>query len=175
MQEIWRDIIGYEGRYQVSDLGNVKSLFRHKKILKPAKDKDGYLKVVLYKDGERKNFFVHRLVAETFIPNPENKPEVNHDDGNKENCCVSNLYWATKSENMQHAFKNGLHKIIKGSEHVLSRKVNQYDLQGNLIKTWDCIMDIERELGIKTSNICACCKGKRKTLHKYIWQYKDIS
>lgn len=168
--EIWRDITGYEELYQVSNLGRVKSLGndknRKEKILKPSKNKCGYLTICLHNDNKIKNFKVHRLVAEAFIPNPENKPEVNHEDGNKENCCVSNLTWATKSENMMHAYKKNL---------INTRKVVlQFDNNNNLVKEWFSIREAERSLKIKHQSICRCCLGKRKTAGGYKWEYKKV-
>lgn len=180
MQEVWKDIYfiengityDYRGLYQVSNLGNVKSIFRYKKQLQGHIDKDGYKKVILYKNKKAKKYFIHRLVAIMFIPNPLNKPEVNHLNGKSDNR-VCSLEWTTTKENMQHAFKTGLHGVIKGEKHYKARKVNQYDLQGNLIKTWNCIMDIQRNIGLKNSNIVACCKEKKKTAGGFIWRYKD--
>jgi hypothetical protein len=146
-------------------MGRVKSLkFDKEKILNIWVNDKGYSQVTLCKNGKPKHFKLHRLVALMFIPNPKNKPEVNHDDGNKENCCVTNLYWATKSENIRHAFDNGLNKHIK--------QIKQYDINGNFIKEWNCIMDIQKALNIANSNIVACCKGKYKTAGGYIWRYK---
>lgn len=109
--EIWKDIIGYEGLYQISNFGRVKSFPRRgttTKILKPRINRQGYLLVDLCKNAKSKRFPLHRLVAQAFISNPENKPEPNHEDGNKFNNHVSNLKWVTKSENIQHAMNNGL-------------------------------------------------------------------
>ena len=119
MEEIWKDIKGYEGIYKVSNLGNVLSLKRtHKsgfqkrlKLLKQHGDTSGYPQVVLYKDGERKTYKVHRLVAESFIENPFFKPEVNHKDGVKTNNVADNLEWCTRKENMFHAKETGLWEI----------------------------------------------------------------
>ena len=114
--EIWKDIAGFEG-YQVSTFGRVKS-FKYKSplILKPALKRQ-YLSVDLSIDGEKKQRYVHVLVAQAFIPNPDNKPEVNHDDGNKFNCYAGNLYWATRAENMRHAIRTGLQVNPQGEEH----------------------------------------------------------
>ena len=128
MEEIWKDVQGYEGYYQVSNLGRVKSLKRHapydtkygkrakyvnEKILAETEAHNGYSRVHLRTETTNMNKLIHRLVAETFIPNPLNKPQINHIDGNKKNNCVSNLEWATQSENMQHAFRTGLCDIEK--------------------------------------------------------------
>lgn len=116
MNEIWKDIKGYEGLYQVSSWGNVKG---KKGILKPYITEKGYLKVGLFKDGKNHKKRVNRLVAEAFIPNPLNLPQVNHKDGNKKNNSVSNLEYCTNSENRNHAenMRNGVyveitHKVI---------------------------------------------------------------
>ena len=151
--EIWKDIEGYEGLYQVSTCGNVKSLpkvrrngtgtyIQKEKLLKPSNTSTGYKKVELCKDGKRKSFKVHRLVAQAFIPNPENKREVNHIDGNKHNNNVNNLEWVTSSENKLHAFEMHLNptkrdldeeKIIrmyceeKMSIHQIAKEFNVAD------------------------------------------------
>ena len=126
---IWKDIKGYEGMYQVSDQGDIKSLrkwsgtcYRKERILsKNRLTKDGYHRVSLAKDGKYKDFSVHRLVAQAFIPNPENKLTVNHKNGDKLDNRVENLEWATREENMQHAYDNGLKKSIKGSSNSNSK------------------------------------------------------
>ena len=188
MQEIWKDIYfvdkgityDYRGYYQVSNLGRVKSLTRNLqyedgrsftrtgKILTGQKHKNGYMYVLLSKNGKSKIFLLHRIVALMFIKNSENKPEVNHDNGKKEECCVSNLYWATRSENQKHAYDTGLQ-----NNDNRKMRINQYDLQGNFIKEWDCISSIEKALKINNSHICSCCKGKRKTAGGYVWKYVE--
>ena len=120
--EIWKDIEGFEGKYQVSNKGRIKSLcFRTPRILRLCKDKTNYLRVALQGKNFIRNAAVHRLVAESFIPNPENKPIVNHIDGNKQNNCVENLEWATYQENSDHAWKTGLLKPRKGIHNPVSR------------------------------------------------------
>lgn len=177
--ETWKDIKDYEGLYQVSDYGRVKSLPRQgtqtkeERILKPEKTKKGYLQVHLCKNGKVKVFRVNRLVAIAFVPNPENKPEVNHKDTNKENNHASNLEWNTRSENQLHAYKTGIQRPKLSKDNILSKKVLQYDLEGNFIKEWNCTKDIQRELNIKNQYISACCLGKTKTTHNYIFRYKD--
>ena len=118
--EIWRDIVDddvdYEGKYQVSNFARVRSFHRDKvKIIKPDIIHTGYLRVLLYKNGKTKSYYVHVLVAKAFIPNPENKTQVNHIDGNKFNNNVENLEWVTPSENIVHAFEKGLSK--SGCKH----------------------------------------------------------
>ena len=109
MTEVWKDVKNYEGLYQISNLGNVKRISSGKR-LKPYNRK-GYIRVALSKDDTTKHIDIHRLVAQAFIPNPENKPEVNHIDGDKSNNEVSNLEWCTRKENMNHAKNTGLWKI----------------------------------------------------------------
>ena len=188
MNEIWKDIPNYEGLYQVSNFGRIKKLNKkmivkqenrtfiyHSKerMLKPQKEKTGYFNVVLYNATNKKHFKVHRLVAEAFIPNPENKPQVNHIDGNKQNNCVSNLEFCTNGENQIHAWGTGLQKRYIGKENPKSKKVKQFDINNKYIKTWDCIREVERTLKIKNYNITSCCKGKRKTAGGYIWRYAN--
>lgn len=133
MEEIWQDIKGYEGIYQISNLGKIKSIARdtsnvckQTRLLKPTKDRDrGYLIVTLCKNNKYKTVRVHRIVAETFIPNPENKSQVNHIDGNKLNNNVNNLEWCTASENIRHSWENGLSKISDKHRKVASEKAKK--------------------------------------------------
>lgn len=122
MQELFRDIVGYEGIYQISNLGNVKSFKRVSKgeLLKPVYRK-GYATVTLSKNGISKIHSIHRLIATAFIPNPDNLPIINHIDGNKTNNDLSNLEWCTQLENMRHAFKTGLinHKPLTDEQKKL--------------------------------------------------------
>ena len=163
VKEVWIEIFK---DYLVSNKGQVKSLkYNEERILKHSIDRKGYHRVHLSINGKQKFYQVHRLVALAFIPNPDNKPQVNHKDGNKDNCCVSNLEWNTNGENGKHAYKMGLRKH-------LTRKVNQYDLEGNLLKTWDSIKEAQEEY--KINHISQCCRGKRyKTVRGYIWKYAD--
>ncbi len=163
MKEVWKDIRGLYP-YQISSMGRVLNT-KTGVIRKPKTTKKGYKFVSI----KYKNYTIHRLVAEAFIPNPENKPQVNHKDTNKENNCISNLEWSTNSENQLHAYKTGLHKNKRSSA------INQYDLQNNLIKSWESMIEVERTLKIKYQDICQCCKGKRKTAGGYIWRYKDTN
>ena len=118
--EIWRDVEGYKGKYQVSNKGRLKSFHDNNvKILNYSFDKTGYTRITLTLKEVRKYFALHRLIATAFIPNPENKPFVNHIDGNKRNNCLENLEWVTPKENSQHAYKHGL--IKKGCENPCSK------------------------------------------------------
>lgn len=171
MKEIFKDIKGYEGAYQISNFGNVRSLKRNI-LLRQSPDRKGYLHIILYKNNKSKVGRIHRLVAETFIPNPENKPQVNHKDGNKLNNCVNNLEWVTNSENQKHAFKLHL-QTNSGNNNPRARKINQYDSTGKLIKTWNSFYDITKELGINRSSIWRCCVGKYKKSHNYVWRYAE--
>lgn len=184
MQEIWKDIEGYEGLYQVSNLGNVKSLnYRNMKkphLLKPKVTHDGYYRLNLCKDGILKSRTIHILVARAFIPNPDNKPQVNHIDGNKQNNCVSNLEWVTGKENIRHAIDTGLrkienHKYLKGSSHYASKPVLQYDLDGNFIKKWGCQQEAVRFYGCSKSMIGNAASGRLRTAMGSIWRYYDGS
>lgn len=130
MKELWKDIAGYEGKYQISNLGRVRSLLNSRgnkreqpKILKTSIDRWGYLVLALCKNSTGKMFKVHRLVAQAFLLNPENKPEVNHKDGNKLNNTALNLEWVTPKENIRHAFKTGLRK--KGEESHRAKLTNE--------------------------------------------------
>ncbi len=177
LEEIFKDIVGYEGKYQVSNLGNVKSLnyqnTRASKVLSPVKHHGGYLIVHLCQGKIR---MIHTLVAEAFIPNPEHKRYVNHIDGNKHNNRVSNLEWVTSKENMNHAIKTGLrdpHKNNhpKGADTPNSRSVEQYDKNGNFIKSWDCISDAARFIGCNPCMIINNASGRTKSAHGFIWKY----
>lgn len=172
--EVWKDIKGFEGIYQVSNYGRIKSIVKYNKLMKSALDKSGYLKICLTDFKHKKHTFkVHRLVAENFLENEIGKEQVNHIDGNKKNNKVENLEWCTQSENMQHAFKNNLIFRGKGKESHRAKAVNQYSLDGRFIRRWDCIAEARKELKFKSDNITSCCKGNRKTSNGYKWKYEQ--
>lgn len=173
MTEVWKPIEGYDN-YMVSNLGRVKSLKRG--ILKLIKNKNGYYYISFSKYGKIKTFIVHRLVAEAFLPNPDNKPQVDHINTNRTDNRVENLRWTTYKENNNNQLtKKHFSECRKGKLNYKSKKVLQFDLNGNLIKSWDTVREAERETNIHSSHISRCCNGKRKTAYGYIWKYEEIN
>lgn len=167
MVEIWKDIDGYEGRYQISNFGKVKSLIFNKNMKAFGKN---YLMIALRdKDGEKHFEYIHRLVAENFIDNPNKYRVVNHKNGNKKDNRAENLEWCTYSHNIKEAFRIGLSFNGKGSKNGRSKKVKQYDLTGKFIKEYESANIAQNEL--KISHIIECCKHKRKTSGGFIWEY----
>ena len=162
-QEQWKAIKGFE-EYQISTDGRVKA--RSGKILAPNDNGFGYLHVHLMKDGKPHAKKIHRLVAEAFIDNPEQKPQVNHIDGNKANNSLDNLEWTTCSENMKHACANGLH--IKRAKAVVQINI----ITKSVINTYKHANDAERATGINHTQILNACK-KNKTTGGYLWEYQD--
>lgn len=163
-EEIWKDVIGYEGRYEVSNLGRVRSLHKsfYGKILSPSFERFGYPKVVLMKDAKCKTHKVHRLVATAFIPNPSNKPVVNHIDHNPKNPKASNLEWCTDLENVRHARNVGR---PNGGYNV-----GQYDLKGELIKVWPSASEAEREGMFRAKSIREVISGNRNKTGGFAWR-----
>lgn len=176
--EIWKDIAGYDGKYQVSNYGNVRSFSKWKNggFLKPGIGTTGYLFVNLVQDGRKttNTKVIHRLVANAFLPNSDGLAEVNHIDGNKQNNNVDNLEWVSRHENIRHAIEHGLIKYKYGKSNHNSKAVLQMDKNGNIIREWDSVADIHRELGYSTNGIICCCnkKPKYKTAYGYKWEYK---
>lgn len=165
-KEYWKPVVGYEGHYQVSNFGRVKSIkFGKEILLKQRQCMNGYKSVILYKNGKGKNILVHRLVAQAFIDNPDNLPEVNHKDECKTNNVVSNLEWCDRKYNQNYGTR------IERVAEKLSKPVLQYDLEGNFIKEWPSIMECDRN-GFNRGHIADCCQGKLKTYKGFIWRYK---
>lgn len=164
MEEKWLDIKGYEGLYQVSNMGNVFSVARLgtkggeiKTIIV-----NGYKKVKLYKNGKMKTFSIHKLVAQAFIPNPENKPQVNHIDGNKSNNFYTNLEWVSCQENVEHAYINGLRK----TKAVLQIK------DGKVVGRYLNVYRASVQTGIQYTSIYWCCAGIYSQAGGYQWRYE---
>ena len=166
MDEIWKDKKNYEGHYQVSNCGRVKSIkFGKERILKLRTDKDGYFKVDLSKNNKLKTFTVHRLVAEAFLPNPYNLPCINHKDECKTNNNVNNLEWCNSKYNINFGTRN------EKASKKLSKPVLQYTLEGEFVKEWSSTMECGRN-GYNQGNVAACCRGERKTHKGFLWRYK---
>ena len=164
MEEIWRDIKGFEGKYMVSNLGRAKSLNYNNTgkegIMKPQDNGDGYLFVQLCKDGKVKNCRINRLVAMAFLPNPNNLPEVNHKDENTKNNRVDNLEWCTRQYNV---------------DYSLSKAVIGIDKVSGLILEFPSTREAERQTGISKGNICDCLKGRVKSAGGFYWHYASES
>lgn len=177
MDEIWKDVPEYEGIYQASNLGNIKSLNREtimetknqhckfkckkiikEKILKPKLTKDGYYELTLRKDGKQKFIRVHRLIAMTFIPNPNNYPVINHINHNRLDNRVENLEWCTVEYN---------------NRYSSAKKIIQLDKNYKIIKIWKCMSDVHRELGIPVTNLSKCCRRHNLTARNCYWRYYD--
>lgn len=201
MQEEWKDIKDYEGIYQVSNLGRVKHLeqteytynyrtktmvkrVRKERILSCKRKENKYITICLSKDGKHIAKTLHRIVAETFIPNPYNKEQVNHINGIKTDNRVENLEWCSASENVKHAFRTGLKKVsdiqIKHMQRLgkygkkRNRKVRQLTLDGKLIKEWNSFTEIYNTCGYHWGDIGNCCRGKYKKAYGYKWEYGGV-
>lgn len=175
IDEKWLPVKDFENVYCVSNYGRVKNILTNH-ILKCSLDSHGYYALNLYdKNNNKRNFItLHRLLAETFIPNPENKPQVNHKDGNKSNSYLDNLEWSTASENTQHAYDNNLIHLKKGANSPNAIPIIQYSLNGEFIKYWGGATCVMNELGINKSNIIQCCKGNVRQAGGYKWKYANV-
>ena len=164
MKEIWKDIPNYEGLYQASNLGNIRSLKNRwgnriePRLVKQQKTKKGYKRVRLSKKNKSKTFMVHRIIYITFIKDVENGLEINHKDFNRENNKINNLEMINHTKNVRYS---------------KAKPIIQLSLNNEYIRKWDCIRDVEKEIGIDHRQICACLLGKRQTCHGYKWKYKE--
>lgn len=192
MQEIWKDIEGYEGIYQVSNLGRVKSLNRTieykdgrkklytERVLSQQKYRSGYLGIKLYKNNVYKRIQVHRLVASAFIPNNKGLPYINHKNGIKTDNKVENLEYCTPSYNVQHAWNNGLNVMSESRQNnnrrnglKTAKKVEQYNLNNEKVGEYNSLREAGRLTKIRYDHISECCKRIAKTAGGYIWKYKE--
>ena len=174
MEEIWKDKKDYEGLYQVSNFGRIKSLnYNHtgkEKILKQYYDSNGYKIICLCKNNIKTTYLVHRLVAEAFIPNPNNLPQINHKDEDKTNNHVNNLEWCDAKYNHNYGTIN--ERISKSQINgKRSKIVIQYNLDGTFVREWPSTMECGRN-GYDQSSVADCCRGKLKTYRGFIWEYK---
>ncbi len=177
-EEIFIPVISFDGLYEISNFGRLKCLPKQRannQILKESISNrkptaDGYIRVSLSKDGIKKSAYLHRLVAEHFIPNPCNLPEVNHKDGDKANCRLDNLEWIDRKGNEKHAWDNGL-KTTKGAGHFNSKPIIQMDVQGNVIGRFVNSTDMTIRTGFERSVVQRCCRGNIKHAYGFKWSY----
>lgn len=184
--EVWKDIVGYEGLYQISNLGRVKSLKRkvyagrnrmrwqYERILSNNKTNgNGYIVVSLNKESKSKNKYVHRLVAEAFLENPNNYKYINHKDQNTFNNNANNLEFCTAQYNSTYRDAHIKRGLKFRNNLVNSKKVYQLDENENIIKEFPSMAEASRELGTNHTSIYACINGKQKHAFGYKWKYAD--
>ena len=178
--EIWKPIPNYEGFYEVSNTGKVRSIYRYKCVLKPMISNAGYERVDLFKNKGRKQFSVHRLVAMAFISNPDSKLFVNHKDENKLNNSVDNLEWVTHVENCRYGTAinrrtkhfDYAHRKINNANQIeaCSKPIAQYTKDGRFIRNWASASECHKETGIATSGIRRVVNGERKSAGGYVFR-----
>lgn len=178
-KEIWKDVPGFDGMVQASNLGRIKSFYGYEygRILKQSYDNNGYGYYRVHINHRR--YYPYRLIAEAFLPNPENKPEINHKDGNKLNNRVDNLEWVTRSENMKHAYKLGLQKPSEKQKQAVSKwnkehrikTVYQYNKEGNLLNCFKSQQEAAKALGLSEASISRILNGQRNSKRDYILTY----
>ena len=163
---MWVAINGYENIYEINELGEVRRI-ETGNVLKGHLSSDGYRRIGLTVSGKTKLFLVHRLVANAFIPNPNNYPCVNHKDENKSNNSINNLEWCTYRYNLNFGTRN-----IRAN-HSRKKPILQFSKNGDFIREWDSVTDLKGATGMDISHVSSCCRGKRKTANGYRWQYKN--
>lgn len=184
MEEIWKDVVGYENYYQVSNLGNVRSkdrvvntwhgvILKKGRMIKQSICNNGYYSVCFQVNNIKKQCLVHRIVAQAFIPNLDNMPYINHKDENRLNNNIENLEWCTAKYNINYGTCKERRNETKRDKCKLSKTTLQYNLEGTLIKEWKSTKEIERELGFSNQGVSACCRGIRKSFNGFIWKYKE--
>ena len=187
MEEVWKAIEGYEGIYEVSSLGRVRSIDRDiyqvgrwgkvMKVRQPGKmiaqhANNGYKRVALYRDGQGKWSFVHRLVATAFVPNPDDKPYINHKDENRSNNVPENLEWCTMAENNLY----GGHVERTQSANIANRQaIEQVDASGNVVATFESITSAAHQTGIPISSVSQCLSGKLRQTHGFTFRIHQPS
>lgn len=175
--EIWKDAKGFKGLYMVSNYGRIKAINfgNHYKsqLIKQRIGVKGVYYVDLSKNNKKYSRPIHRIIAETFISNPHNKPQVIHINGDKSNNTVKNLKWVNNSQNQQNVIKLGLRHIPQGKEVHNHRSVYQLDMNLNIIDSWDTITEASKRFDIPTTNISKVCKGQRNKAGGYIWMYMN--
>lgn len=164
MKEIWKPVKGYESLYQVSDNGRVRSSHTGKYISQRV-GYDGYVRVSLSNNGKQKSLFLHRLIGQAFVPNPNNYPEINHKDENKQNNSLSNLEWCTHKYNSNYGTRVN-RMAITNYEPVI-----QYTKDGTEVARYQSQKEAMDKTGLSNRHISCCCKGKRKTCGGYVWRY----
>ena len=173
MEEIWKDIEGYEGLYQVSNLGKVRSLNYNRtgktRLLRPNPNENRYLKVSLCKNGKAKTYKVHRLVAQAFIPNPDGFPEINHIDEDQQNNRVDNLEWCDHIYNSNHGTRNKRISSTKLNDQQKSKRVRCVETG----EVYPSQSEAARQTGMNRSNIAQVCRGERKTVGGFHWEFAE--
>ena len=180
MKEVWKPVIGWEGFYEVSNMGNVKSLgngksnnknYSKERILKAKKERNGYLFVALYKEGKSKQCYIHRLVGEAFLENPQDLPQINHIDQNKENNIVSNLEFCSAEYNINYGDRTERVAEKLTNNPKKSKAIIAIDIVTGLILEFPSAREASRQLKVNRSGIVACLKGRGKTCGGFYWFY----
>ena len=172
--EIWKDVVGYEGLYMVSNLGRIKSLgndrTRKDKILNPIKNRNGYLKVSLCKNGKQKAYYIHRLVAQAFVQNDSLfNTDINHKDENPLNNNAENLEWCDRSYNINYGTRN--ERCAKSNTNNPKRSKKVLCVETGIV--YKSVNEVERQTGLAYQSICACCNGRQKSCGRLHWKYAD--